>query len=317
MMPPYNYDYRNVMNSTVFPATERISTTGIAKCFKRYLLQKAISVFEYKLPENWVDTYFYYLLYEWGYLSVINTDIYGVIPQHCTLSGFGVQYQPVRALISNPLIQINMDLVIGRNVEIIRLMPDYGGIRDLLDIYGDMMSLCLESLGVNILNSRLAYLFYGSNKSDTMSWKRALDDVLSGKPGVVLDKSLQPVKDGKPLMEPFQQNVGQNFISPQILEVWGELEDRFDHEIGIPTANTDKKERLISDEVNTGTKKTYFRADLWLETLQECFEKVRNLFGIPESELSVDWRVNPNQQMGGVMNDSTSINLNSNSMENR
>lgn len=294
---PFYYDYRNVINSVVFPATERISTTGIAHCFKRYLLQKAISVFKFELPENWVDTYFFYLLYEVGYLSVINTDIYSVIPCYCTLSGYGVQYQPVTVNIANPLIQVDKTLVIGRDTEIIRLMPDYGGIRDLLDVYGDMMALCLEGLGVNILNSRLAYLFYGSNKSETMSWKRAQDDILSGKPGVVLDKALHTTKDEKPLMEPFQQNVGQNFISPQILEVWGELEDRFDHEIGIPTANTDKKERLISDEVNVGNQKTMYRADLWLDTIKECFDKVNALFG---TNLSVDWRVDPQEGCGMI-----------------
>ena len=61
----------------------------------------------------------------------------------------------------------------------------------------------------------------------------------------------------------------------------------YDTDIGIPNANTDKKERLISDEVNANNYETMAKCSLWLEQLKEDIEKVKDMFGI---ELSVDWR---------------------------
>lgn len=306
---PYFYDYRNVINSMVFPATERISNSKVAMCFKRYLLQKAISVFKWDLPENWVPEYFLYLLYEVGYVGVLNTDKFGVIPQFATLQGYGVQYQPVRLLIANPLLKTSFDLQIGKTCEVIKLQPDWGGIRDLLDMYGDMMALSLEALGVNIANSRLAYLFFADNKADAESWKGALDDILSGKLGVVLDKGLKRKPTDTNDYQPFISNVTNNFIAPEIMEVWNELEDRFDHDIGIPTANTDKKERVGQAEVTMGNRKTYYRSDMWLDTLKSCCKKVNNLFNI---NISVDWRFNPDE-VGGVTNGITESNVDNSS----
>ena len=52
MSAPYYYDYINKQNSTVKPSTVHIHNTGLSMFFKRYLLQRAISVFKWKLPET-------------------------------------------------------------------------------------------------------------------------------------------------------------------------------------------------------------------------------------------------------------------------
>ena len=57
--------------------------------------------------------------------------------------------------------------------------------------------------------------------------------------------------------------------------------------IGIPNSNTDKKERMIVDEVNANNGRTHALCKLWLEHLEESFDKTRKLFGLSESELSV------------------------------
>ena len=52
-MNSYIYEFINSYNSTVSPSTVHIKNTGLARFFKRYLLQEAISVFDWKLPEKW------------------------------------------------------------------------------------------------------------------------------------------------------------------------------------------------------------------------------------------------------------------------
>ena len=60
--------------------------------------------------------------------------------------------------------------------------------------------------------------------------------------------------------------------------------------IGIPTANTEKKERLIVDEVNSNNVETSVDWDRCLEELQITCKKTREMFGLREGELSVTWR---------------------------
>lgn len=286
---PVMYDYINAANSIVSPSTIHIEQTGLARFFRRYLLEKAIAVFKWNLPETWSKEYFLYVLYCWGYIAVVNTNKYGVIPQACGLRGYDVFYRPTNAIITNPLLSGMIEPRIDKECTLFKLQPDYGGIMDLVNFYGDMMALCAETAGVNLLNSKLSYVFTADNKAAAESFKKLMDRILSGEPASVIDKNLlRP--DGSPAWQAFQQNVGQNYIVSDILSDMRKWENMFNTDIGIPNANTDKKERLISDEVNANNTETSTKCELWLEHCQEACKKTRKMFGI---DISVDWRVPP------------------------
>ena len=85
------------------------------------------------------------------------------------------------------------------------------------------------------------------------------------------------------------------FISPEIIDTMHEIEARFDQQIGIPSANRDKKERLTTDEVNVNNVDTYSKCALWLESLQESCKRVNAMFGI---DVAVDWRAIPQEITG-------------------
>jgi hypothetical protein len=253
------------------------------------LLQKAISVFTWDLPETWSRNYFLYVLYCWGFISVINTNKYGVIPQTCGLQGNDIFYQPTDAIITNPLLSGMKTLRINKQCTLFRLQPDYGGIMDLVNYYADLMALCSETAGVNLLNSKLSYVFTADNRAASESFKKLYDDIASGKPASVIDSHLLK-KDGSPAWQLFQQNVGQNYIVGDVLSDMRKIENMFNTAIGIPNANTDKKERLITDEVQANNNETSTLCELWLGELQKTCEKTQDMFGI---EIGVDWRVKP------------------------
>jgi hypothetical protein len=286
---PAMYDHINSANAMVQPSTVHVRDTGLARYFKRYLLQKAMSVFKWEMPDTWARDYFLYVLYCWGFVAVINTDKYGVIPQTCGLQGYDVFYRPTTAVIANPLLQGMKQLKIGQQCTLFRLQPDYGGIMDLVGYYGDMMALCASTAGVNLLNSKLSYVFFASNKAAAASFEKLYDEVASGKPMSVIDKDLLKA-DGTKAWEMFQQNVGQNYIVGDILTDMRKWENMFNTDIGIPNANTDKRERLLTDEVNANNVETSSKCGLWLELLQAVCEQTRRMFDI---EISVDWRVEP------------------------
>lgn len=283
---PFYYDYKNARNSTVNPSTVHVRDTGLQRYFARYLLQKTISVFKWDMPKTWSRNYLLYTLYCWGYVAVINTDKFGVIPQQCTLGGFDVFYQPKFATVANPLLRGILNPVIGKQCELLRLQPDYGGVMDIVNFYADMLALSAETASTNLLNSKLAYVFASDGKAGAESFKKLYDQIASGEPAAYIDKNLYR-DDGTPTWNFFNQNLKQTYIAGDILNDMRLWEMKFDNEIGIPTTNTTKKERLITDEANSAIEESRTKAQLWLDELQESCRKINNMFGI---RLWVDWR---------------------------
>lgn len=286
---PYMYDYRNAVISQVEPSTVHARDTVISWYWRRWLLQKAMSLFTWKLPANWDRDYFLYCLYCWGFVAIVKTDKYGVIPQSCTLGGLNVFYRPTFAMISNPLLKGILQPTIDEQCTLFKLRPDYAGIMDVTSHYAELLAMCTETVASNLYNSQLAYVFAASNKAAAESFKKLFDQIHSGNPAAVIDKSLMD-KEGKPTWTAFEQNIRNVFICPELQAFKKDLLDEYLTLIGIPTANTEKRERLIVDEVNANNVETAIDWDRCLEGLQETCRKTCDMFGIPEDELSVTWR---------------------------
>ena len=294
---PYYYNYINAGTSQVTPSTVHVKDSGLCRYFTKYLLQKAMSVFEWDLPETWNKDYFLYVLYCWGYVAVVNTDKFGVIPQGCGLKGYDVFYAPTHAVIANPLLSGILEPRIGTQCALLKLQPDFSGILDLVGHYAEQMALASQSVSVNLLNSKLSYVFTAKTKALAESLKKMYDQIASGEPAVVIDSGLKNAADGEETWKSFEQNVGGNYIVTNLLADLRKIEAMFDTEIGIPNANTDKRERLIQDEVNANNIETYSKCAMWLENLQDACKRVNDMFGI---SIAVRWREIP--EMGGASN---------------
>ena len=287
---PYYYNYINAETSQVTPSTVHVKDSGLCRYFTKYLLQKAMSVFEWDLPETWNKDYFLYVLYCWGYVAVVNTDKFGVIPQGCGLKGYDVFYAPTHAVIANPLLSGILEPRIGTQCELLKLQPDFSGILDLVGHYAEQMALASQSVSVNLLNSKLSYVFTAKTKALAESLKKMYDQIASGEPAVVIDSRLKNAADGEETWKSFEQNVGGNYIVTDLLADLRKIEAMFDTEIGIPNANTDKRERLIQDEVNANNIETFSKCAMWLENLQDACKRVNDMFGL---SISVRWREIP------------------------
>lgn len=287
---PYYYNYINAETSQVTPSTVHVKDSGLCRYFTKYLLQKAMSVFEWDLPETWNKDYFLYVLYCWGYVAVVNTDKFGVIPQGCGLKGYDVFYAPTHAVIANPLLSGILEPRIGTQCELLKLQPDFSGILDLVGHYAEQMALASQSVSVNLLNSKLSYVFTAKTKALAESLKKMYDQIASGEPAVVIDSRLKNAADGEETWKAFEQNVGGNYIVTNLLADLRKIESMFDTEIGIPNANTDKRERLIQDEVNANNIETYSKCAMWLENLQDACKRVNDMFGL---SIAVRWREIP------------------------
>lgn len=276
---PAMADYINLYNSNFSPSTIHVTNTSLSNFFKRYLFQKAIGVLKWTLPETWCESYFKYVLFAWGFIGVVETDKFGVICQAGAPYGYDIYYQPTQLIITNPLLKGSLQPRIGEECEVIKLMPDWGGIMDLVNYYADMMALAAEAVAINWVNSHCAFVFPAEKDSVAQSYKKMYDKIAAGQPAVVVDKSLFK-EDGSVAWEPFIQNVGQNYITDKLISDLRKLEAEFDTIVGIPNTNTDKRERLNVPEVNANNVETNVLSDTWLDNLNDGITKVNDMFGL-------------------------------------
>ena len=284
---PFNYDFINRYNSHIKPSTVHSQDNATAWYFRRYLIQKILSVYEFDgIPETWSVDYFLYTLFIWGFVAVVETDKFGVIPQHCSLFGYDVFYRPTNVTIANPLLRGILQPRIGVDCELIKMQPDYGSCWDIVSYYADLLALASESLAVNIVNSKLAYVFACDNKTVAESFKKMYDKLNEGNPAVFADSKLFD-ESGEPLWTTFQNNLKQNYVAGDMLDDMLKIDARFCTEIGIPNVNMAKASGVTDNEVEANNIDTKSKASLWLETIREGLEKVNDMFDL---NISVKFR---------------------------
>lgn len=287
-------------NSQISPSTVHVKNTALARFFKRYLLQEAMSVFDWTMPEQWDRAYFLYVLYLWGYIAIVKTNKFGVIPQHGGLGGVNVYYGPQFIIITNPLLKQQYKLDINADCAVLRLQPDYCGLYDLVDYYGDIMALAAETAGVNLLNSRLSFVYGATNKASAESFKKLYDDIASGNPAAFVDKQLFD-EDGKLRVTLFNQDVGGSFIVPELLDCLRTVRCMFLTDIGIPNVNVMKQSGVTDSEIAANDFETRAKCSLWLDELKKGCKIARDLF--PGLELDVNWRNDLRLEERGLENE--------------
>ena len=286
--PPYGYQYINYLLSRFNPSAVHTKDTALYNYYVRYLFEKVLSVYEFEgIPEEWADNYFKYILFAYGYIAVLDHDRYGIIPQECVLSdNHTIFYQPKYAIITNPAFDASLQLEIGNECEIVKLQPDYGGVMDIVSNYADLLAVALETANINLMNSKASFIFMASNKAQAETYKKLYDELAGGQPFSIVDKNLLN-EDGSKNWDFFVQNVGQNYITDRILSDMKSIEDQFNTKIGIPNANTQKRERLITSEVLANDIDTKALVNVWLDTMRSDLRKVNDRYGL---NISVKYR---------------------------
>ena len=277
---PANYQLQNLINSAYNPSYFHVQNTYLQAYFRRYLFNKAVSIFEFEIPETWDRDYLQFCLFALGYVGVFKTEEFGVVPQAGTISGFDLYYRPKNFLCINPYLrQHYYDLTIGKDCVLVKHTSDYFGLLDLINYYADQMALSAETWGINLFTARVAYVAIASNKAAAEALKKSYDEMSGGNPFVVIDKELMR-EDGSRPWEWFAQDLRSNYLGSDILADMRKIETMFDADIGLKNSNTDKKERLITAEVEANNDSTLAKSDVWLDNLKDGFKEVKDMFGM-------------------------------------
>ena len=274
---PFYYDYINTVESSVQPANMHVLNTQVGRFYQRYLLKKALAVFKWSLPEWWDENYFLYVLYCRGYAAIFDSP-FGVIPQECGLQGYNVFYRPTDVIIANPLLDIKR-LKIGKEAVLMQLQPDYMGVLDLCGHYAEKMALASSAINQNLWHTKISTVFFAGSDAEQQSIKKAYDRMSGGDPMVVVNKNLRDA-DGNLKYEVFNRDVKQSYVISDLIADLRKIEAEFDTRVGIPNANTDKRERLITDEVNANNVETTILSDMWMDSIQDGIKNIKDMFGI-------------------------------------
>ncbi len=297
---PYFYNYINTVQSGKQPANMHVLNSEVGRFYQRYLLKKSLAVFNWKLPEWWDENYFLYVLYCRGYVSVFDTPEYGVIPQECGLQGYNIFYRPTNCIIANPILG-SINKRIDTDCVLMQLQPDYMGVLDLCAHYAEKMALASAAINQNLWHTKISIVFFAGSDAEQQSIKKAYDRMTDGDPMVVVHKNLRDA-DGNLKYEVFNRDVKSSYVISDLIADLRKIEAEFDTRIGVPNANTDKRERLITDEVNANNVETSILSDLWMDSIQDGIKKIRDMFGI---EISCERRyddanISANVPMGTV-----------------
>lgn len=300
---PFYYDVINKAEGLYSPSTLKYKSASY-EYFRRALYQRVFSVIDCKIPDHWDRDYLFYALFGVGWQIVFNAGAYGIIPQFGSFSGTNIFYRPVRASVyhastEGPQID-RRDMLIGRDCEILTVSPDWLGVADIINFYAEKLATLDGSINQSIVNSRYAYLVFAKNKSAAQAWKKVFDKINSGESLVVSNRDILKTDDLSN-DDPFivlDQDLSKNYITDRQLADFRTIMNLFDNEIGLPHIQTEKKERLITDEATMNNAETVSRLVTMIRCLKESAERCIKIFPTLRGKLDF-WITDFDEEGGG------------------
>lgn len=252
---------------------------GVANTSSLYYRNKLFRLFLQRyviegMPKTWEFDYFNEHLFLDGVIGVTDTTA-GILALKCGLTGIGIFEQPTKTIYANPVLG-NFERTIGEDCEIIRLQYNYQGIGWILDRYATLLAMCDSSIAVNLMNTKVSWVFGATDKTQAETFKAIYDDITQGKPAVFT--SNQNVGNLKEQM--FVMPAKQNFIADDVQLLKRKILNEFLTDIGINNTNLDKRERLTDDEVNANNDEVLANIYHWYDNINDGITKVNNMFGL-------------------------------------
>lgn len=269
--------------------------------YYRKELQKIVkAIFEIKCPDDWDEDYILNTLIYDGYFIIANGGGIGTNAFKCGLRGVNYMQNPVTALVTLPYIK-QFERTIGEDCTLFFLEREpnqtYYNFGQKINIFAQRLANADGSIDVNLLNSRLGYVVEAETKAQAETIKLIYDKITSGEPMVVYRKDAVLGSSG---LNAFFGNVKQMYIANDVLDTKRTIMNEFLTSIGINNANTDKKERLITNEVNANNVEMMANTLVWKRNLEKANAKCRKMFSDIDFSIKLSSTVEPKE---GTVND--------------
>lgn len=242
--------------------------------YNRELLRLIFSAYEFTgVPETWDYDYMLTHLFIDGLFAITDTEV-GVIPLRCGITGVNYWDHPTDVQIAVPVLG-SFQRKIGEDCALVKLQYDYKGIMSLVQRYSTNLAMCDSAIAVNLMNTKAAVIGQAEDAKQAQTLKKMFDEISAGKPFVVTRNGM--VKIGESVIF---NPVKQAFVADDVQIVKRKIMNEFLTRIGIGNANTEKRERLISDEVNANNEESEFSKNHWIKTVNEGLREANRMYGL-------------------------------------
>lgn len=245
-----------------------------------YLVRLLKAQFEPEVEDYWDDEFMLNTLIYDGVFAIFTPKHSQTMMMNCQPYGVNVYYKPTNVNVANPVLG-TLDLTIGKDCEIVYLeetprnMPvDYPSPMSIIHFYARKLVNIDQCIDASLNNSMVTAIFQASNKKAAEAFKEMHKDIRAGAPAVFIDTSLDLTMGKNLLYTPAKDNFICDLAQIQKRKVIEE----FLTSIGINNANTDKRERLNQDEVNSNNDECVSGVEVWRRNLRTCTNRVHKLF---------------------------------------
>ena len=152
---------------------------------------------------------------------------------------------------------------------------------EIIDFFVKQLYELVRTRDTNIRTLKLPFIV-GTTSDRVLTAKKIIEEVDNNNPHIVVDTKGVNVDDCVKVL--------QTGVKPFTAELTDQYHDILNEALtylGINNANTDKKERLITDEANANNQFIDSCAQMFLESRQRACEKIRDMFGV---DISVELR---------------------------
>lgn len=237
-------------------------------------------------PDDWDVDYLKETLINYGYVMVSDSPV-GVNPFFCSFTGYNYTMRPTGAIVSVPTI-LEFTKTFGEDAELVYFERRNGNrftnYTQIINVYAEKLASVDGAIDSNLINTRFGSIVEAENKAQAETIKDAFARISLGEPLVVVKEGV--LTTGARGINAFFNNVSNTFIVDRLQDAKRSIMNEFLTTIGINNANTDKRERLNSDEVNANNEELHYNIEEFNSNLKRCCDKVNGMF--PHINFSIE-----------------------------
>lgn len=261
--------------------------------YRKRLSREVSNLFKWEgLPEEIPEDYLERTLIHNGMVMFFyDESAYGYMALESQIRGFNLYNQPTIAFSVAPndvglpthyerYIVHKYDEKIGIDKSCVLINNMYKGesLNSIIEHYAYRMALIQQAFDTNALWQNIPVIFSTDSQEVKLSIEKLFSDIVSGKPWVVVDKTLVAKENGLQ-----SETVEIPFLLDKLYDSKNEVYNEFKSTIGLKTPGADKKERLIVDEVNSNKESTETCLEIMLKQRRIACEEINRVFGLDVS----------------------------------
>lgn len=249
--------------------------------YTKQLTEKCMGMFQYTgLPESLPAEELEFLLIRYGSAPIFQpTGSTELVTSKAALSGVDKYYKPTQMNYAQPVLGsgtrfIGKDCAVLYNSFMDNVTADWGagGLSELIARYARMLADIDASLNIATINRRATALNVAKTQQVAKSVDKVMDELEAGNTKTISEDSILDCFH----TFPFDDVTGERLN--ELITVKRALMAEFFAEIGVKSG-TDKKERLITDEVATQNQLLLINIDDMLKSRQKGVDMANDIFG--------------------------------------